>query len=140
LEQPAGLGLGMCKAVVLRVAVPLCAIWALLAGLVWRDLAGAVLHFALGAVLSWLSGLVALVLVVRAPPLSLPVVLGGSIGPLALPMAAMTSATIVAVALHCWFAASPMFWLVALSGCLALEWPLRRLAVSRLCRQMEAHA
>jgi hypothetical protein len=85
-------------------------------------------------------GLVALVLVVRDPPLSRRPVLGGSIGPLALPMAALTSATMVAVALHCRFAASPLFWLIVGGACLASDRPLRRLAAARLSRLMEARA
>ena len=48
--------------------------------------------------LSWLAGLAALSLIVRDPLLSRPSVLGGSIGPLALPMAAFTSIAMIAVA------------------------------------------
>jgi hypothetical protein len=140
LDHPAGLALGMCKAVFLRVVLPLCALWAIVALAAWRDPASALLHAALAAGLSWLLGLVALVLIVRDPPLSSPVVLGGSIGPLALPMAALTSVALIAVALHCRFAAEPLFWLIAGGTCLASERLLRRLATARLSRLMEAHA
>jgi hypothetical protein len=139
LEAPAGVALGMCKAVVLRVVMPLCVLWALVAAWVWRDVTSALLHAALAAGLSWILGLIALVLVVRDPPLSCRPVLGGSIGPIALPMAGFTSAMTLAVALHCRFGTSPLFWLIAGGACLVSEWPLRRLAAVRLSRLMEAH-
>jgi hypothetical protein len=140
LDRPADLGLGMCKAAVFRFVVPLCAVWAVVAGLVWRDLTGALLHAALAGGLSWLAGLAALAVIVREPPLSCPPVLGGSIGPLALPMAALTSVTMIAVALHCRFASSPFFWLIAAIACFALDRLLRRLAEARMSRLMESHA
>lgn len=140
MERPAGLALGVCKAVVLRVAVPLCLLWAFVAVLVWRDVTSAVLHALLAAGLSWLMGLLALVLIVREPPLSCPAVLGGSIGPLALPMAGLSAGAMVAVALHCRFAASPLFWLIAGGLCVAVDWPLRRLAAARMARLMESQA
>ena len=140
MDRPADLALGMCKAIVFRVAVPLCGIWACVAALVWRDPTAVLLHFALAALLSWLLGLVGLVLVVREPPLSL----SGGDGRLdratcPSPMAALSSAMILIVAVHCRFAASPLFWLIAVGGSLAAERPLRRLATARLCRLMEAH-
>jgi hypothetical protein len=140
MERPAGLALGFCKAVVLRVAVPLCLLWAFVALLVWRDVASALLHAALAAGLSWLLGLVGLWLIVREPPLSCPAVLGGSIGPLALPMAGLSAAMMVMVALHCRFASSPLFWLIAGVACVGAEWPLRRLAAARMARLMEGRA
>jgi hypothetical protein len=140
LDRPADLGLGMCKAVVFRVVLPLCAIWAVVAGFVWRDPISALLHAALAGGLSWLAGLAALALIVREPPLSQPSVLGGSIGPLALPMAAFTSVAMIGVALHCRFASSPLFWLIAAVTCIALDRPLKRLAAARMSRLMESHA
>ena len=140
MERPAGLALGVCKAVVLRVAVPLCLLWAFVAVLVWRDVTSALLHALLAAGLSWLMGLLALVLIVRDPPLSCPAVLGGSIGPLALPMAGLSAGAMVAVALHCQFAASPLFWLIAGGLCVFSSWPLRRLAAARMARVMEPQA
>ena len=140
LDSPAGLAVGTCKAVILRVILPLAALWAVVAVWAWHDLTSAFLHAALAAGLSWLLGLTALILVVRDPPLSCRPVLGGSIGPLALPMAGLSAAIMLAVALHCRFAASPLFWLIAGGACLVSEPPLRRLAVARLSRLMEVQA
>ena len=140
MERPEGLAIGVCKAVVLRVAVPLSLLWGFVAVLVWRDITSAVLHTLLAAGLSWLLGLLALVLIVRDPPLSCPAVLGGSIGPLALPMAGLSACAMVAVALHCRFGGSPLFWLFAGGLWVVVDRPLRRLAAARMARLMEPQA
>jgi hypothetical protein len=137
LDRPAALALGLCQAVFLRLIVPLCALWAAVAAVVWRDPGSALLHAALAAGLAWLMGLIALTTVVREPPLSRAPVVGGSIGPLAVPMAALSSLAMVGVALHCRLAPSPLFWLIAAGIGLAAEGPLRRLAEARLARLME---
>ncbi len=127
LARPSGLQRGVAKAALLFVAGPACAAYGLLLGFVWGDPLAALLHAALAWLLSWALALAALAFVLREPPFSRPESRGASLGTMAVPLAAMSAATLPLMGAHAAFAWSPIFWLVAAALAVAVVAALDRL-------------
>jgi hypothetical protein len=132
IERPGLLARGACKAVMVLVVVPLCALWGIVAAWLWHDPLAALLHVTLAVLLSWTMALTALWLVVHDPPFSLTLARGSAVGPLAIPVAILSAALAPLATLHYYFAASPWFWVGASLACLATWWPLGRQADARM--------
>jgi hypothetical protein len=134
LEQPAGVARGVCKAVMALVVAPLCVLLGAVMTVAWADPLAALLHAGLAWALAWPLALLTLWLVIPDLPFALPQARGGTLGPLAVPLAVLGSGAMLWAALHCLFADSPWFWAASLALCLAACRPLRRQADRRLNR------
>jgi hypothetical protein len=138
LERPAAVARGVCKALMLWLVAPLCLFWGVIALVVWGDPVAAALHTGLALLLGWLLALASLWLLADAP-FSLPLARGGTLGPLALPLAVFSGALMPLAALHYLFAASPFFWIGAGLLGLAAGVVLQRQADSIMARRWETN-
>ncbi|MBI4606382.1 MAG: hypothetical protein HY721_30825, partial [Planctomycetes bacterium] len=134
LADPGGLGRGMAKALMAWIVAPACLGLFVACALAWRDPVSAALHAALAFVLSWPMALAALLVVLEGLPFSLPRARGGSLGPVAVPLAALSVALAPVTALHYAFARSPLFWAGAAAAGIAAACLLPRRADARLER------
>jgi hypothetical protein len=117
---------------------PLCILLGLVAAASWRDPLAAALHAALAWVLCWPMALASLWLVVTDIPFSLPHPRGGSLGPMAVPLAILSSALLVVASLHYFFAASAWFWVGIALACGIACRPLGRRADAH-CNRIWRH-
>ncbi len=127
VEPPHGLARGACKALQAYIITPVCVVLAAVAAWAWRDPLSAVLHAGLAWSLSWLTALASLWLASPAHPFTREPARGGSIGPIALPLAGFSAvAMVVAAAHYCW-APQAWFWIAATAlGGVITVWVGRR--------------
>ena len=113
VDPPEGIARGVCKALMVTIVIPVSILLGLVAGWAWQSPVAAVLHAGLALLLSWPTALASLWLATPAHPFTREPSRGGSIGPIAIPLAGFTAAAMLFASLHFLWAAEWWFWLVA---------------------------
>ena len=126
LARPVELTLGAGKAVWLVVLGPIAAALTLVLVWQWGTPVAAVLHGLLAWALAWPFALASLHLLKRDVPFSEGDVRGGSIGPLAMPMAVLSTAAGALVAAHAATGGHPLFLLGTIAAAVPASWLLKR--------------
>jgi hypothetical protein len=127
LRQPAGLLRGLAKGAMLMVVTPLCVAFGVAVAILWNDPLSGLLHAALAWLLSWGMALAALAFILRDPPFSTPFIRGGTLGPIAVPLALMFVVLSPLAGLHVLFADQLAYWFGAAIGCVVAIVALNRI-------------
>lgn len=131
-EPPAGVARGVCKWLQVFVVTPVCVVLFLAAWWAWRSPVSALLHAVLAWTLSWPMALATLWLASPALPFTRDPSRGGSIGPIAIPMAGFTTAVMLVAGIHYQWGEWGWFWLGAFAICPAAALWLGRQADRRV--------
>jgi hypothetical protein len=131
-EPPEGVARGVCKGVQVCVMTPVCLVLLIAEVWAWQSPLSALLHAGLAWALCWPMALAALWVAVPALPLTRDPARGGSIGPIAIPMAAFSAVAMTIGGLHYQWAGQVWFWCGAFAVCGASVWWLGRCADRRL--------
>ncbi|MBI1247768.1 hypothetical protein GC197_07950 [bacterium] len=130
MQQPVGLGLGVCKAVMFWLITPTCVAFAAVSSWYWNDPLAGILHASLAWLLAWVMALAALWLAIPDLPFSRPPDRGGSTGPV-LASLLLSCFAFQWGGLHYFFAASIWFWIASVAVALLLMIPLSKKADAR---------
>ncbi|MFM9962239.1 MAG: hypothetical protein ACKV2Q_13580 [Planctomycetaceae bacterium] len=131
LDPPVSVGIGLVKAVQWYLVTPVSVLLAGVYWWAWGDVGSALLHAVAAWSLSWPLALASLWLALPAFPFSRPPARGGSLGPVAIPLAAFSAVLMFVAAAHYAWCGSIWFWIVGGVACVVASLVLRPLAARR---------
>lgn len=118
-DPPEGIARGACKALLTFVIGPVCVVLGAVAAWAWQAPVSAFAHAALALLLCWPTALASLWIATPAHPFTREPARGGSIGPIAIPLAGFTAAAMAVASLHYLWAGSVWFWPAAFAVAIA---------------------